>query len=49
MKYFYFSTQHSLRTLYTEKRYRIKFNSLEKYLLLIKQKQKNSKIPNVSE
>ena len=52
MKYFYFSTQHSLRTffinkkiVFTEKRYRVKFNSIKKYLLLIKQKQKNSKIP----
>ena len=52
MKCFYFNTQHSLRTffinkkiVFTEKRYRVKFNSIKKYLLLIKQKQKNSKIP----
>ena len=31
--------------MFTEKRYRVKFNSIKKYLLLIKQKQKNSKIP----
>ena len=52
MKYFYFSIQHSLRMflinkkiVFTEKRYRVKFNSIKNYLLLIKQKQKNSKIP----
>ena len=51
-KYFYFGIQHSLRMflinkkiVFTEKRYRVKFNSIKKYLLLIKQKQKNSKIP----
>ena len=52
MKYFYFSIQHSLRMflinkkiVFTEKRYRVKFSSIKKHLLLIKQKQKNSKIP----
>ena len=29
----------------TEKRYRVKFSSIKKHLLLIKQKQKKSKIP----
>ena len=29
----------------TEKKYRVKFSSIKKHLLLIKQKQKNSKIP----
>ena len=29
----------------TEKRYQVKFNSIKKYLLLIKQKQKNSRLP----
>ena len=33
------------KIVFTEKRYRLKFNSIKKYLLLIKQKQKNSKIP----
>ena len=52
MKYFHFNTQHLLRKffinkkiVFTEKRYRVKFNSIKNYLLLIKQKQKNSKIP----
>ena len=51
MKYFYFSIHHSLRMFLINKNcvYRekisCKFNSIEKYLLLIKQKQKNSKIP----
>ena len=33
------------KIVFTEKRYRVKFNSIKNYLLLIKQKQKNSKIP----
>ena len=52
IKYFYFGIQHSLRIflinkkiVFTEKRYRVKFNSIKKYLLHIKQKQKISKIP----
>ena len=51
MKYFNFGIQHSLRMflinkkiVFTEKRHRVKFNSIKKFLLLIKQKQKNSKI-----
>ena len=50
MKYFYFSIQHSLRMflinkkiVFAEKRYRVKFNSIKKYMSLIKKKQKNSK------
>ena len=45
-------SEHSLRMflinkkiVFTEKRYRVKFSSIKKHLLLIKQKQKNSKIP----
>ena len=66
MKYFYFRTQDSLRTLEPninsincihfinkklclQERYRVKFNSLKKYLLLIKQKQKFQKYHIVSE
>ena len=33
------------KIMFTEKRYRVKFNSIKNYLLLIKQKQKYSKIP----
>ena len=52
MKYFYFGfgNQHSLRMfvinkkiVFTEKRHRVKFNSIKNYLLLIKQKQKIQK------
>ena len=46
------AAEHSLRIflinkkiVFTEKRYRVKFSSIKKDLLLIKQKQKNSKIP----
>ena len=46
------ASEHSLRMFlinkkiaFTEKRYRVKFSSIKKNLLLIKQKQKNSKIP----
>ena len=46
------ASEHSLRMflinkkiVFTEKRYRVKFSSIKKHLLLIKQKQKNSKIP----
>ena len=35
----------SKKNVITEKRYRVKFDSIKKSLLLIKQKQKNSKIP----
>ena len=47
MKYFYFSIQYSLRMflinkkiVFTEKRYRVKFNNIKNYLLHIKQNQK---------
>ena len=50
LKYFCFSIQHSLRMflinkkiVFAEKRYRVKFSSIKKYLLLIKQKQKKFK------
>ena len=46
------ASEHSLRMVFinkkivfTEKRYRVKFSSISKHLLLIKQKQKKSKIP----
>ena len=46
------ASEHSLRMflinkkiVFTEKRYRVKFSSIKKNLLLIKQKEKNSKIP----
>ena len=46
------ASEHSLcmflinkKIVFTEKRYRVKFSSIKKDLLLIKQKQKNSKIP----
>ena len=46
------ASEHSLRMflinkkiVFTEKRYRVKFSSIKKHLLLIKQKQKNPKIP----
>ena len=45
-------SEHSLRmfltnekTVFTEKRYRVKFSSVKKHSLLIKQKQKNLKVP----
>ena len=50
LKYFCFSIQHSLRMflinkkiVFAEKRYRVKFSSIKKYLLLTKQKQKKFK------
>ena len=50
LKYFCFSIQHSLRMflinkkiVFVEKRYRVKFSSIKKYLLLTKQKQKKFK------
>ena len=50
MKYFYFSTQHSLRTFFinkkivlTKKRYRVKFNSIKKYFVTHKAKTKKFK------
>ena len=36
---------HRKKNVITEKRYRVKFDSIKKSLLFIKQKQKNSKIP----
>ena len=45
------ASEHSLRMfvinekiVFTEKRYRVKFSGIKRHLLLIKQKQKNSKI-----
>ena len=50
MKYFYFSDQHSLRTffinkknVFTEKRYRVKFNSIKKCFIIHTAKTKKFK------